>query len=154
MKTKYWVQAALIAAVYACLTIFLAPISYGVLQVRISEALVVLPMFTPAGVPGLFVGCLIANLLGPYGVMDIVLGSLATGLAAVVSYKLRGRPFLVPLPPIITNALIVGPMLKFVYGVPFSLFICVLAVGTGEAVACYGLGFPLSKILEKYRHIF
>ena len=87
-KTKFWVQAALIGAIYAVLTIAFAPISYGQIQVRISEALTVLPFFTPAAIPGLFIGCIIANLYGGNGIIDIVFGSLATLGAAALSYKM------------------------------------------------------------------
>ena len=141
-------QAALLAAIYATLTIALSPISYGPMQVRISEALTVLPAFTPAAVPGLFVGCLLANMLGPYGIWDMVCGSLATLIAAFFSYKLRDHMWLVPLPPVIANGLIVGPMLHYVYGVP-NLFFCMIWVAVGELIACYVLGIPLMKLLDR-----
>lgn len=153
-KVLFLIQAAVIAAVYAVLTLALAPFSYGVMQVRVSEALTILPMFTPAAVPGLFIGCLLANMIGPYGILDMVSGSIATLLAAVVSYKLRNKKMLVPLPPVITNALIIGLMLPYVYGVPIAPWLSILWVGLGEMIACYGLGLPLMKLLEKYRHIF
>ncbi|MGL4483633.1 MAG: QueT transporter family protein, partial [Anaerovoracaceae bacterium] len=98
-KTKFLLQAAIIAAIYAALTIALAPISYGPMQVRIAEALTVLPAITPAAIPGLFIGCALANILGPYGALDIILGSTASLIAAVSSYLLRSKPWLVPLPP-------------------------------------------------------
>ena len=97
MKTKYVIQAAIIAAIYALVTLLLAPISYGPIQIRISEALTVLPALTPAGIPGLFIGCLLANILGGAAVPDIVFGSLATLAAAAVSYRLKDRHALVPL---------------------------------------------------------
>ena len=80
-NTKFLIQAAVIAAVYATLTIILMPFSYGVMQVRVSEALTILPFFTPAAIPGLFVGCIISNMVGPYGLMDMVIGSGATLIA-------------------------------------------------------------------------
>ena len=152
--TKFLIQSAVIAAVYAALTLMLIPFSYGVMQIRVSEALTILPYFTPAAVPGLFVGCLLANLMGPNGVVDMALGSMATLLAAWASYKLRNRPALVPLPPVITNALIIGPMLYYVYGVPVPLWACVLWVGLGELIACYAIGLPLLKYLSKRENIF
>lgn len=142
------IQAALLAAIYATLTIALSPISYGPMQVRISEALTVLPAFTPAAVPGLFVGCLLANMLGPYGIWDMVCGSLATLIAAFCSYKLRNHMWLVPLPPVISNGLIIGPMLHYVYGVP-NLLLCMVWVAVGELIACYVLGIPLMKLLDR-----
>ncbi len=147
-KTKFITQAAVIAAVYAALTIALLPYSYGVMQVRVSEALTVLPFFTPAAVPGLFIGCIIANIIGGYGIWDIVLGSTATLIAAFVSYKVKRRIW-VPFPPVIANALIIGTMLHYV--LDFPLLYCIGWVGLGEMIACYGLGYPLLKYLEKYK---
>ncbi|MBC7765674.1 MAG: QueT transporter family protein [Hyphomonadaceae bacterium] len=154
---KFMLHAAIIAAVYAVLTIQLAPISYGPLQVRVSEALTVLPLFTPAAIPGLTIGCLIANIGGPNGLLDIVFGTLATLLAAVVSYLLRKNKMLVPLPPVLFNAVIVGGLLFFTLSktgdaTPLPLFM--LWVGLGELIACYVIGFPLMKALEKYKRIF
>ena len=154
MTTKRLIEAAVIAAVYAVLTMVLAPISYGMMQVRISEALTVLPFFTPAAVPGLFVGCLVANLLSPYGLPDLVFGSLASLLAAAGSYLLRRRPVLVPLPPVIANGVLVGAMLYYVYEVPVSLPFSMLWVAAGEMLSCYGLGYPLMRCLKKYKGIF
>ena len=154
MKTKHVIQAAVIAAVYAALTIALAPISYGVMQVRVSEALTVLPFFTPAAIPGLFVGCLISNILGPYGVVDMIFGSTATLLGAIGSYMLRNKAVLVPLPPVVLNGIIIGPMLYYVYSVPVPLTGCILWVMLGELIACYGIGYPLMRYLKKYRNIF
>lgn len=149
-NTKFLLQAAIIAAVYATLTIVLMPLSYGVMQIRISEALTILPYFTPAAIPGLFIGCIISNMVGPYGLMDMVLGSGATLIAAVCSYYLRSRPFLVPLPPVIANGVIIGGMLYYAYAVPMPLIACILWVAAGELVACYVIGYPLLRILNKY----
>lgn len=154
MKAKYLVQGAAIAAVYTALTLLLMPLSYGVMQIRISEALTVLPALTPAAIPGLFLGCFIANMLGPNGMIDMVLGSSATLLAAITSYKLRSRPLLVPLPPVLANGLIIGPMLYYVYAVPVPLWACILWVALGEAIACYGIGLPLLKYMSKRKSIF
>lgn len=152
--TKFLIQSAVIAAVYVVLTLALAPFSYGVMQIRISEALTVLPFFTPAAVPGLFVGCLLANIIGPYGLADIIGGSITTLIAAVCSYKLRSKPLLVPLPPVIANGLIIGSMLHYVFGVPVALWLCIVGVAFGEFIACYGIGLPLLKYLSKYANIF
>ncbi|NLT47861.1 MAG: QueT transporter family protein [Clostridiales bacterium] len=154
MKAKYLVHGAAIAAVYTALTLLLMPLSYGVMQIRISEALTVLPALTPAAIPGLFLGCFIANMLGPNGMIDMVLGSSATLLAAITSYKLRSRPLLVPLPPVLANGLIIGPMLYYVYAVPVPLWACILWVALGEAIACYGIGLPLLKYMSKRKSIF
>lgn len=153
MKLKYLLQASAIAAIYAVLTILLSPISYGPMQVRISEALTILPCFTPAAVPGLFVGCLVSNLLGPYGIVDVICGSAATLIAALLSYFLRKNKWLVPLPPVIVNGIIIGGMLHFAYGVP-NLPACMLWIAGGQALACYLIGMPLIKIFERYKGIF
>ena len=145
---KYIVQAAVIAGIYAAITIALSPLSYGPIQIRASEALTVLPALTPAGIPGLFIGCIISNILSPYGLLDLICGSLATLIAAFFSCRLREKPLLVPLPPIIANGLIIGIMLKYAYGVPFPLPLCILSVAAGEMIACYAIGYPLYKVLK------
>ena len=154
MKTKYLAEAAVIAAIYALLTIVLAPISYGAVQVRISEALTVLPFFTPAAVPGLFVVCIAANIMSPYGLADLIFGSAASLIGAIGSYLLRKKPLLVPLAPVISNGIIVGAMLYYVYEVPLPLIVQMLYVALGEVVACYAIGYPLMKYLNKYKRIF
>lgn len=153
MTTKRILQGAIIASIYAVLTILLAPISYGPMQVRVSEALTILPAMTGAGVSGLFVGCLVSNILGPYGIVDVVVGSSASLLAALASYKLRERPILVPLPPVIINGILIGGMLHFAYSVP-NLPACMAWVALGQLVACYGLGYPLLKLLKRYEGVF
>ena len=140
------VQSALIAAIYVVLSLVFAPISYGLIQVRLSEILTVLPFFTPAAIPGLFIGCLLANILGPYGMLDIVFGSLATLIAAFLSYKMP-KKILVPLPPVIVNMFIIGIMLYYVIDVP--LYMTIPSVAIGQLIACYGLGYPFMIILEK-----
>jgi len=153
-NSKYLVQAAVIAAIYTALTVLLMPLSYGVMQIRISEALTVLPAFTKAAIPGLFIGCLVSNMIGPYGVIDMICGSAATLIAALCSYRLKKRHILIPLPPVLANGFIIGPMLYYAYGVPVSLPACILWVAIGEALACYGIGFPLVKYLNKRKTIF
>ena len=145
---KMIVQAAIIAAIYVVLTIAFAPISYGHIQVRISEVLTVLPAFTPAAIPGLFIGCIVANIYGGAGIIDIVFGSLATLIAAVLSRKMPKR-WLVPLPPVVVNGIVIGWVLNYAFGYP--LFFTMLTVALGQLVACYGLGYPLMVILEKYQ---
>lgn len=148
---RYWTRAAMIGAVYALITVALAPISFGVFQVRVAEMLMVLPYFTAAAIPGLFIGCLAANIIGGFGLPDIVFGSLATLVSAVLVSKIGNR-YLVPLPPVIINALVVGLVLHYVLGLPFLL--AAAMVGAGQVVACYGLGLPLLLILEKRKYIF
>jgi len=148
-NTKFLIQGAIIAAIYAVLTIAFAPISYGEIQVRISEALTILPFFTTAAIPGLFVGCLIANLMSPVGFLDIIFGSLASLVAAYLSYKMP-REWLVPLPPVLVNGIVVGILLKYAYGLPFPLLTLMLWVTIGQTIACYGIGYPLLLILKRY----
>ena len=151
-NVRFIVQAGIIGAIYAVLTIVFAPISYGQIQVRISEALTILPFFTPAAIPGLFVGCLIANLYGGLGLVDIAFGSLASLLSAYLAYRIRKYKFMVPLPAIIINGIVVGIILNVLYDLP--LIASMLWVGLGQALACYGLGLPLLLSLQKYSHIF
>ena len=156
-RTRHIVEGAMIAALYALLTIVIAPISSGLIQCRVSEALCVLPFFTPAAVPGLFIGCVLANLLTGALPLDVMLGSLATLLAAALArwlgqkVKAPAGRLLVPLPAVLVNALVVGWLLSDVYkvGAPFAL--CALYVAAGQFAACYILGFPLLLVLERYK---
>jgi uncharacterized membrane protein len=159
---KYLVQAAMIAALYSVLVLLatmtpFGALNFGQVQFRLSEALTVLPYFTPAAVPGLFVGCLVSNIVGTaagvgFGLPDIVIGSLATLAAAVCSRLLRRWKWLVPLPPVLINAVAVGFILNYAANLPF--LISALLVGAGQAAVCYGLGLPLLLVLEKRRNIF
>ncbi|MEZ3488264.1 MAG: QueT transporter family protein [Lachnospiraceae bacterium] len=116
-NTAYLSQAAMIAAIYVVLTYVFAPFSFGEIQVRIAEALTILPVFTPAAVPGLFIGCLIGNILGGAVLPDIIFGSIATLIGAFCTYQLRNHPpILAPLPPILANTVIVPFVLRFAYG--------------------------------------
>ena len=152
-KVRYLCEASLIAAIYAALTLLLAPLSYGSIQVRISEALCVLPFFTPAAVPGLFIGCLLANLYTVgLGLMDIVVGSLATLAAASLTWAIRKKnKCLLPLPSVILNAFLVAWVLVAQGQTPFPYWINVLTVGAGQAVACYAIGMPLWFLLKRYQ---
>lgn len=149
--TRQITLAAVIAAVYAVLTLSLPISQYGPLQIRFSEALTVLPFFFPAAVPGLFVGCLIANLLSPYGLVDIICGSAATLIAAIWTSRMRRRA-LAPLPPVLCNGVIIGAMLSWYeagFGPAFPALFAVngLSVAVGELIACYLLGSLLLRAL-------
>ncbi|MEN6418369.1 MAG: QueT transporter family protein [Clostridiaceae bacterium] len=147
------VRGAIIAAIYALLTIFLAPISSGLIQCRVAEALCVLPYFTFSAVPGLFIGCLAANLLTGAPIWDVIFGSLATLLAAYTTYRMRNRvsKYLAPLPSVVFNAFIVGALLVYVYAVPVSYPVAAAYVAAGQIVACFALGLPLMAVLERFR---
>ena len=138
--------SATIAALYAVLTMFLPALSYGAWQCRVSEAMTLLPMVLPQAIPGLFVGCLVANLLSPVGVLDIVFGSLATLLAAVGTYALRKKPLLAAACPVAANGIIVGATLSYVYALP--LWLTMLQVAAGEVLAVL-IGFVLLQALKK-----
>ena len=146
-KTRSLTRAAMIAALYAVLTLILQPFSFGAVQLRVSEALTILPMVMADAVPGLALGCLLANLLCGAMWYDVVFGTLATLLAAVMTRKLKNSSFVAASMPVLFNALIVGPVVYFAYskgpGGMFSLpllLIDMLTVGIGEAIACYVLG--------------
>lgn len=155
-KTLELTRASLIAALYIVLTLIAntAGMASGVIQIRLSEMLTILPVFTWAAVPGLTVGCIAANLITGCALWDIVFGSLATLLGALGTYYIgRRRPFIGPLFPILSNSLIVPKVLQLVYGAEGSYAYFVLTVGIGEALSCGVLGIVLYKLLRK-THIF
>ena len=153
-KTKDIVMSAVIAAIYAVLTLCLYVISYGPVQFRFSEALTILPIFTAKAIPGLTIGCIIANIMGGYGILDVVFGGVATLLAAVCTRAFRKNSFLALFSPVFFNSLIVGPMLYFVVPESKSLLFNIVTVGAGEMAVCFAVGYPLIRLLKKYPKIF
>lgn len=160
-KVLFLVQAAIIAAIYVVLTYFISAfnLASGAIQVRISEALCILPFFTPAAVPGLFLGCLLSNLITGCVIWDVVFGSLATLLGALGTWLLTGsagrnKParkkikWLAPLPPILANTLIVPFVLCYAYRFPGSVPYFMLTVGIGEIISCGILGLILLNVLS------
>lgn len=139
--------AAVIAALYAALTVVFAPISYGAVQFRIAEALTLLPIVLPQAIPGLAVGCLLSNLIGGYGVWDVVFGTLATLAAAVLTYGLRKNIWFAAIPPVAVNAVVIGLLLHFVLELPFIPTMA--SVGLGQLVVIFALGIPLILALQK-----
>lgn len=156
MKNKsilFLMQSAMIAALYVVLTVLFAPFSFGNIQVRIAEALTILPYFTPSAVPGLFIGCLIGNLIGGAALPDIIFGSLATLLGALFTYLLRKKNmFIAPLPPILSNTLIIPAVLRIAYGINLPIVYMMLTIGIGEIISCGVLGMILLSSLKKYQH--
>lgn len=166
-RTRYITQAGLIAAAYAALTYLCSiwGLAYGQVQFRLSEALTILPLFTPAAIPGLTIGCVIANLASPYGLIDIVFGSLATLLGSLLVYwsrhvtrTIRGTRInlLAPLWPVLMNAVVVGIEINLFLpeGLTWAGFLAsALSVGLGELVVCYVLGVPLEVLVQKL-HLF
>ncbi len=152
-SVKPMVYSAFVAAIYVILTYIanLMGLANNPIQIRFSEALCVLPIFLPAAIPGLFIGCLISNFLTGAILIDVVLGSAATLISAIGTRLLRKRPLLATLPPVIANMVIIPPILAFVYKFEGSLPYFVLTVGAGEVISCVVLGFLLYKVLYKYR---
>ncbi len=162
---RFLVEAAVIAALYTVLTYVAVAmnLAYGPVQFRFSEALTILPVFTPAAIPGLALGCFLSNLASPLGVVDWVFGTLATLLAAILSYALRkvqikGLPVLSSLPPVLTNTFIVGFELACLSDIGLFAFqnfsmanyvASAISVGVGELVVCVVLGLPVCALLKK-----
>lgn len=142
-------MSAVIAALYVALTLIFAPISFWAVQFRVSEALCILPFFTPAAIPGLTIGCLLGNFLSGAAIYDVVFGSLATLLGAIGSYMLRKNKWLVPIPPIVANVLIIPFVLKYAYFLEDTVPFMMLTVGIGEILAIYVLGMILLLALQK-----
>ena len=161
-KVLFIVQAALVAAIYVVLTIFINTfnLASGAIQVRVSEALTILPYFTSAAIPGLAIGCLLANLLTGAAIYDVIFGSLATLLGAVGTYLLRKHKFLCTLPPVISNIIIIPWVLRYGYGLvmefkgaDWSVPFYMLTVGAGEIICCCVLGTVLLDALAKVRSV-
>lgn len=143
----------MIAAIYVVLTLVFQAISFGEIQVRIAEALTILPAFTPAAIPGLFIGCIIGNIFGGSILPDIIFGSLATLIGSCFTYLLRKQnKYLAPLPPIISNTVIVPLVLKYAYGFNLPIAFMMLTVGIGEVISCGVLGMILYSSLEKHKN--
>ncbi|MGC8972298.1 MAG: QueT transporter family protein [bacterium] len=145
---RFLARAGLYAAIYAVLTIVLAPFSYGIMQVRVSEALTVLPIIDKAAIPGLFVGCLIANIVGGFGIIDIGLGSIFTLIAAYLTSRVK-KDWQAPIPPVIINGVGVGTYLAILLKTP--IYWGIFWVGVGELIACFGLGLPLLYFIRRIR---
>lgn len=150
-------RAGIIGALYFMITVSFAPLSYGILQVRISEALTVVPFFEPAAIWGLFIGCMLANIYGGNGPWDIFGGSLITLIAAFFTWRIK-TPFLSLLPPVILNAFGIAYILVIILKIPeaanYTYLLASLYIGAGEAIVVYLLGYPLLKlILRKQLYI-
>lgn len=152
-KVLFLTQAAMIASIYVVLTLLFQPFSFGEIQVRIAEALTILPVFTPAAIPGLFVGCLIGNVFGGSILPDIIFGSLATLIGAFFTHLLRKQSkYLAPLPPILANTIIVPLVLRYAYGISLPIPFLMMTIGIGEVISCGVLGMIVYAALEKYKY--
>ena len=148
-KVMFVTQAAMIAAVYVVLGVVFAPFGTKAIQVRIAEALTILPAFTPAAIPGVFVGCLLGNFLSGGILLDVVFGSLASLIGAIGTHKFgKIHPVLGTIPPILANTVIVPLVLKYGYGEPFPIPYMMLTVGIGEVLSCGVLGMILYATLK------
>lgn len=148
--------ASIIAALYVVLT-FIANslgLASGAIQIRISEALTILPAFTPAAIPGLFIGCLISNIITGGVIWDVIFGSIATLIGAIGTYALRKHKWLAPIPPILANVIIVPFVLVYAYGATEALPYLMLTVGIGEIISAGVLGILLYTTLSKHKNIF
>lgn len=155
-KSKLITQSAIIASLYVVLT-FVANamgLASGAIQIRLSEALTILPFFTPAAIPGLFIGCLISNILVGGIIWDIIFGSLATLIGALGTYYLRKNKWLSPISPILANTIIVPFVLVYAYGVTEALPYLMFTVGIGEVISAGLLGMLLLNSLNKHKDIF
>ena len=160
-NVTFMVQAAIIAALYVVLTFVANALGLAshTIQVRFSEALCILPFFTPAAIPGLWIGCLIANLATGAVICDIIFGSIATLLGAIGTYLLRRHKFLCTLPPVIANMIIVPFILVYGYGIPrvylknvdVTIIFNAMTVGIGEVISVCVLGSILLNVLNKYK---
>lgn len=148
VRTIKIAKIAFIAGLYAALTVYLQPISYGPVQVRISEALTILPIFFIEAIPGLFLGCVIANIFSPFGVYDIVFGSLLTLFAAFLTYRLRRKTVLAFMSPVIINALGVSAYLSYLTDIPYLILVAQIAIG--ELIAVFGIGSLLYATLLRF----
>lgn len=150
-KTQFLTQGALIAALYVALTYFsnMLGLANGVIQVRFSETLTILPMFTSAAIPGLFAGCLVSNILTGAALWDVIFGSLATLLGAFGTYYLGKNRYLAAVFPIAANSIIIPFVLKFAYGVSEGYWFIFGTVFAGELISCGILGIILSRSIEK-----
>ena len=146
-KTMFIVRSAVIASLYAALTLALYPISFGAVQFRVSEALTLLPIVMPEAIPGLFVGCLVSNLIGSATPWDIIFGSLATLIAAILTYATRRNKILAAFWPVLCNTVIVGLVLALTLDLP--VFLTMGEVGLGELAVVYTVGMAMLAALKR-----
>lgn len=152
-STRFITQAGIIAALYTVFTMFIAAfgLASGSIQVRISEALCILPVYTPAAIPGLWIGCLLSNILTGGTIYDVIFGSLATLLGALGTYALRKYKFIYTLPPVISNMIIIPLVLKYGLHLQSAGWFLMITIGIGEAISICVLGTILKKALDPFR---
>jgi len=154
MKKTIWTplfiaKSALIGALYVAVTGIFAPFGFSNVQIRIADALVILALYTMAAVPGLTVGCFVSNILwSPFGFSDVLIGTLATFIGVYLAYSLRKSKPLALLPTVLSNAFLV-PLVFLIAG-QGAYLLSVFYVGVSQVIACYAIGWPLSKVVDKY----
>lgn len=167
-RVLFITQAGIIAAVYVVLTVVFAPFSFKEIQVRVAEMLTILPFFFPAAVPGVFLGCIIGNILGGAVLPDVVFGSLATLIGALGTYAVgrhyrsgleayedgKGKSLtknliIGAIPPVLANGIIVPFILRYAYGIPMAIPLMMLTVGAGEILSCGVLGVMLGRVINR-----
>ena len=155
-KVSFITQSAIIAALYIAMTYlaFSVNLASGPIQIRFSEALAVLPYFTPAAIPGLFIGCLLSNVLTGAIIWDILFGSLATLIGALVAYAMRKlkSKWLICIPNILANSIIIPFVLIYAYGDASAYYLLLASVGIGEIISCGVMGTALLFYLDKHKH--
>lgn len=143
--------SGMVAGLYVALTLALSPFSFGPLQFRVAEALTLLPYFMPEAIPGLFIGCLLSNLIGGFGLIDIIVGSAATLAAGWLTYKMPNI-WIAAIPPVALNALAVGFYVGLITQTP--VIYSIVYIGVSQAVICFGIGIPFSLLLASRTKIF
>lgn len=148
---RYLVQSATIASIYIVLTLManMFGLANYAVQIRFSEALTILPAYIPAAIPGLTIGCLVSNLMTGAMALDIIFGSVATLIGAIFTYVFRRDKWFAPIPPIISNTLIIPIILAFVYQFEGSVWYFMLTVGLGEILSCGILGYILMSVIKR-----
>lgn len=154
-KVVFMMQSAVIAAIYVVLVVVFNAWSFGPIQFRIAESMVILPYFTPAAIPGLFVGCFLANFIGGAHILDVIFGSIATLIGAIGTYwigKCNWKPakWFISLPPILANTIIVPFVLRYAYGLEDAIWYMMVTVGIGEIIVCGIIGMVLWSVLNRY----
>ncbi len=155
-KVSFITESAIIAALYVALTYvaFSVNLASGPVQIRFSEALAILPYFTSAAIPGLFIGCLLANILTGCVIWDIIFGSIATLIGAILAYAIRRGPrWLIPMPNVLSNAIIVPLVLIYAYGESSAYYLLLASVSIGEIISCGIRGMILLFLLERYKTV-
>lgn len=152
MKDNKYFHLFLIVAIYLIVTVLTAQISFRDVQLRLAESLCILPMFTPIAIPGLFIGCFLANLFAGAPWIDVVFGSLATLIGAYGTWMLRDKkPYIAVIPPIVANLLIIPFILRHAYGITTMIPMMMLTIGLGEVAACGIGGLILYKLLLPHK---